>query len=81
MELRTNRQKICIKPSCSPVDSTRSGTAPKGASKIYGDIGDFVGCHNDWYALQNLVEVNDTKHPIMHGILPHNEKLSLLKCH
>lgn len=48
---------------------------------MYGDFEDFVSCHNDGEALQNMVEVNGVKYPAMHGTLPHKEDLSLLKCH
>lgn len=68
-------------PILQPRASARSGAAPKGASGMYWNIEDFVSCHNDGEALQNLVEVNGVKYPEMHGTLPHKEDLFLLKCH
>lgn len=66
-------------PILQPQASARSGAAPKGASGMYGDFEDFVSCHNDEEALQNMVEVNGVKYPKMHGALPHEEDLFLLK--
>lgn len=68
-------------PIPQPRASARSGAAPKGASGTYGDFEDFVSCHSDGEALQNMVEVNGVKYPETRGILPHKEDLSLLECH